>query len=131
MGFNMFSNYFLGAVIIFTGLFSRIFLRRRFQWFKWFGIGLIIIGLAVVGICDMMYLHPADHKNETLVETTSNFEGPLFHDEYYGGSIRGLSQFTSESNKSTSDVLLGDILIVCAQVSPFSLFIYSDRLIIF
>ncbi|XP_059085248.1 solute carrier family 35 member F6-like [Tigriopus californicus] len=116
-----------GAVIIFTGLFSRIFLRRRFQWFKWFGIGLIIIGLAVVGLCDMLYLHPAHHKNETLVETQSNLQSPLFHAEYYGGSIQGLNALVSESNKSSSDVLLGDILIVCAQVIVATQMVYEEK----
>ena len=48
---------FSGAVIIFTGLLSRLVLRRRLQWFKWVGIFFVICGLAVVGVCDLIYTH--------------------------------------------------------------------------
>ncbi len=46
---------YLGAVIIFTGVFSRVFLRRRLGPLRWLGIAFVIVGLATVGICDMIY----------------------------------------------------------------------------
>lgn len=42
-----------GAVIIFTGLLSVAFLRMRLQGFKWLGMGFVMVGLVVVGLCDI------------------------------------------------------------------------------
>jgi len=43
---------------------------------------------------------------------------PVFHEEYFGGSIRGVNPAVvgDAKNKSDSDIIVGDILIVCAQV---------------
>jgi len=42
-----------GAVIIFTGLLSVAFLRMRLQGFKWLGMVLVMLGLVIVGLCDI------------------------------------------------------------------------------
>ena len=54
--------------------------------------------------------------NDTLLSTSEN--ETLFHNEYFGHIMRGVNpEYTEgEHNKTSSDVLLGDILIVCAQV---------------
>ncbi|OQR66308.1 transmembrane protein C2orf18-like [Tropilaelaps mercedesae] len=44
---------FRGAVIVFTGLFSMIFLKRRLFVYKWVGILLVLGGLAILGVADM------------------------------------------------------------------------------
>ena len=44
-----------GAVIIFTGVLSVLFLRRRLEWFRWLGILFIIGGLVTVGTTDIIY----------------------------------------------------------------------------
>ncbi len=119
-------------MIIFTGLFSRAFLRRRLGPLRWLGIGFVIVGLATVGICDMVYgKHGGGGKNVTADAGWFLSDRPLFHEEYLGGSIRGGNpdapesgyvvdgQFrmaSSEANRSSSDIVLGDVLIVCAQV---------------
>ena len=43
-----------GAVIIFTGLNSMIFLRRKLEWFRWFGMFVIVCGLVIVGAADFI-----------------------------------------------------------------------------
>merc|ERR1719474_2137262 len=43
-----------GAVIIFTGILSTIFLRRCLAWFKWAGMVFVIGGLVTVGVSDML-----------------------------------------------------------------------------
>jgi len=67
-----------GSVIVFTGLFSMLFLGRRLNLRQWSGIGLVIVGLALVGVSDF------------LLDTDSSVD--------------------------TSDVILGDALIIIAQV---------------
>lgn len=43
-----------GSVIVFVAIFSMIFLQRRLKLREWMGIGFIIIGLAMVGLSDML-----------------------------------------------------------------------------
>jgi len=43
-----------GAVMLFTAIFSVIFLKAIIQMFRWAGIGVVIVGLAAVGISDML-----------------------------------------------------------------------------
>lgn len=45
---------FRGAVIIFVALLSMIFLRRRLVLREWLGIAIIVVGLAMVGVSDMI-----------------------------------------------------------------------------
>merc|ERR1719510_488700 len=68
-----------GAVIVFTGLLSMLVLRRRLQAYRWIGIVFVIMGLVIVGLCDILYkpsksLHQLqDHSNQTF-----------FSGEFYG-----------------------------------------------
>merc|ERR1719277_1254017 len=57
-----------GAVIIFTGILSTIFLRRRLAWFKWAGMVFVIGGLVTVGVSDMMNQKDCEtpHHNTTI-----------------------------------------------------------------
>jgi len=38
-----------GSVIIFTGILSVLFLKRKLWAFEWLGMGLVTVGLAIVG----------------------------------------------------------------------------------
>jgi len=50
-----------GAVIIFTGILSVIFLKRKLSSFHWTGMLLILTGLALVGVASI--LQPQDDSN--------------------------------------------------------------------
>ncbi|XP_003744054.1 solute carrier family 35 member F6 [Galendromus occidentalis] len=77
-----------GAVIIFTGIFSMVFLKAKLHRFKWLGIVLVLVGLIVVGVSDILH---ADADAKAL-----------------GGNTEG--------QKSSSAVITGDLIIVGAQV---------------
>jgi len=66
-----------GSVVIFTGLFSVFFLKRKLQRFQWFGMFFVLVGLLCVGVASVM-----------------------------GG----------DSDANASNPVLGDILIICAQI---------------
>ncbi|XP_039289212.1 solute carrier family 35 member F6 isoform X2 [Nilaparvata lugens] len=78
-----------GSVIVFTEIFSMIFLQRQFKAFRWAGIFVIIIGLATVGLSD-------------------------------------LSENSSDSS-SSNQVILGDILIIIAQVITATQMVYEEK----
>eukprot|EP00331_Platyophrya_macrostoma_P021501 CAMPEP_0176449004 /NCGR_PEP_ID=MMETSP0127-20121128/26179_1 /TAXON_ID=938130 /ORGANISM="Platyophrya macrostoma, Strain WH" /LENGTH=383 /DNA_ID=CAMNT_0017836179 /DNA_START=90 /DNA_END=1241 /DNA_ORIENTATION=- len=44
-----------GATVVFTGLMSIVFLKRRFQLFEWLGMVLVTSGLACVGLASMLF----------------------------------------------------------------------------
>ena len=67
-----------GSVVLFTGIFSVIFLGRRLYAFHWIGMILVLTGTAIVGIASV--LEPDDNAG------------------------------------SASNPLLGDIIIVFAQI---------------
>lgn len=49
-----------GAVIVFTGLFSIAFLRRKLGVWEWIGIVFVIGGLACVGASDILTMDGTD-----------------------------------------------------------------------
>lgn len=46
--------FVIGSVIIFTAIFSKIFVHRQVSVRHWLGIFTIIIGLGTVGISDLL-----------------------------------------------------------------------------
>ena len=80
---KLFQMYFCaqGSIMIFVGLLSVVFLKKRLEWFRWTGMVVVVCGIAMVGGAD-------------FIKTG---------DEEEGGAV----------NKA----VIGDIIIVCAQVS--------------
>ncbi|CAL4123011.1 unnamed protein product [Meganyctiphanes norvegica] len=68
-----------GSVIIFTGLFSTLFLGRKLKYYQWLGMLFVIAGLVIVGLSDFL-----------------------------GGN--------SKDNVDLKGVIIGDVLIIVAQV---------------
>lgn len=48
-----------GALVLFVGLFSVLFLRRRLHLFQWFALVTVVLGVAIVGVAGAIY---KDHK---------------------------------------------------------------------
>ncbi|MFH4975528.1 hypothetical protein AB6A40_002237 [Gnathostoma spinigerum] len=60
-----------GAVIIFTGLLSKLFLRMTLQLFRWTGMIFVVVGLVIIGVADMIF---------TNVKVDETLEGILIGD---------------------------------------------------
>merc|ERR1719275_492869 len=116
-----------GAVIIFTGILSTIFLRTRLAWFKWFGMVFVIGGLVTVGLSDMLNQKPKCHH-----DTNATIQG--HHSQGYALVLSPVS-FTSSSvcspdnSSSLHNVLLGDILIFGSQIIVASQMVYEEKFI--
>ena len=65
--------------MIFVGLLSVVFLKKKLEWFRWAGMAVIFVGILMVGGADFMK--------------------------------------TGEDGGLDSGAIVGDIIIVCAQVS--------------
>eukprot|EP00794_Sanderia_malayensis_P020372 gene20372-22381_t len=49
-----------GSIIVFTGIFSKIFLKRKMMWSHWCGMSLAMVGLVLVGLSSIL------RKNHTV-----------------------------------------------------------------
>jgi len=79
-----------GSIMIFVGIFSKIFLKKQMEWFRWVGMAVVFAGILMVGGADFM------------VQSES------------GG---------------VSDAVIGDIIVVCAQVIAACQFVYEEKFI--
>jgi len=56
-----------GALVLFVGLFSVIFLRRRLHLFQWFALFSVVLGVAIVGLAGALYKEHQDVPATLLV----------------------------------------------------------------
>lgn len=56
-----------GAVIVFTGIFSIIFLKKKLLAWEWIGIGFVIAGLACVGASDVITMGNTDMNTNSIL----------------------------------------------------------------
>jgi drug/metabolite transporter (DMT)-like permease len=47
-----------GALVLFVGLFSVLFLRRKLHLFQWFALVTVVLGVAIVGLAGALYKDP-------------------------------------------------------------------------
>lgn len=81
-----------GAVIIFTAIFSRMFVHREVSVRHWLGIFTIIIGLATIGASDLLS--------------------------------------TGSDSKSANQIVLGDSLILIAQIITAAQMVYEEKYVV-
>ncbi|CAG2054806.1 unnamed protein product, partial [Timema podura] len=91
-----------GAVIIFVGIFSILFLGRKLVAREWCGIVLVIFGLGLVGLSDFII-----HSHSDQDESNSDI------DKQY----------------NIVEVIFGDVLIVSAQVVAATQFILEEKFV--
>jgi len=114
-----------GAVIIFTGLFSTIFLKRKLGWYRWLGMCLVVCGLVVVGASDMIY-SPGGGGNSTDPNSTLTMGNEIglwsvptsLHRLYMGEDVH-----------PQNEIILGDIMIVCAQVIVATQMVIEEKFV--
>ena len=46
-----------GSILIFVGIMSVIFLKRRLEWFRWLGMVIILCGLVTVGVSGFLQVY--------------------------------------------------------------------------
>lgn len=68
-----------GSVIVFTGLFSVAFLGRKFRYFHWIGMALIIIGLLLTGIADFLVADDSYDINGVITGDLLILMGQIIH----------------------------------------------------
>jgi len=144
-----------GAVIIFTGVNSMIFLRRRLEWFRWFGMVVIMCGLVIVGLADVIapaetecYDLPTNGTTlgttaTTTIATTSVVMNTTSHPvvTYLGDDdwtcdtapVKPLMPVCGDNGSGTiggiPKEVVGDILVIVAQIIVSIQMVYEEKVL--
>ena len=102
-----------GTVIFFTGLDSSLFLKHQMSWKKWGSLFIIFSGLVIVGTADV--LQPAN-SNPTQISASDAPNCPVTL------SFRDVNEFLSNE-------VIGDILVVSAQIFLSAKFVYEEKVL--
>jgi drug/metabolite transporter (DMT)-like permease len=94
-----------GALVLFVGLFSVVFLRRHLFLFQWLSLVGVVLGVAVVGLAGALY---PDQKDDT----SSN-----------GGIVASSSD---EGLSDTLQAIIGVLLIAGAQIFTATQFVLEE-----
>lgn len=54
-----------GALVLFVGLFSVLFLRRKLYLYQWFALVIVVLGVAIVGLSGALFGHVQGHDPES------------------------------------------------------------------
>ena len=89
-----------GSIMVFVGILSRIFLKKRLEWFRLLGMAVIVVGICMVGAADFFDNGGEDGEDEPTLskavigdiivicaQVRSLGRGPLGHSFYIGHQI--------------------------------------------
>ncbi|KAK9248520.1 hypothetical protein V1506DRAFT_529188 [Lipomyces tetrasporus] len=93
-----------GALVLFVGLFSVIFLGRRLQLRQWSALGVVVLGVFIVGLSGVIYAPDAPE------------EGAIPDD-------------TTREPNSFLQVAVGVFIIALAQIFTASQFVYEEHIL--
>ncbi|OUM69076.1 hypothetical protein PIROE2DRAFT_57704 [Piromyces sp. E2] len=94
-----------GAVVIFTGSFSVIFLKRRLSKSQWIALFLVMIGVSIVGMSNIIV--KPHHSAEPIDEEN--------------GILNSLNHVTSKN-------ILGVLMVILAQIFTALQFIIEEKI---
>jgi len=128
-----------GSIMIFVGLLSIPVLKKRLKWFQWLGMAVIFTGIFAIGLVDFFYPGKKSHgggkciadmktSNQTYLNSSSPLCGP------FGSGPCNYTLLTPENDEGsdgfTMDMLVGDLIILCAQVVAACQFVYEEKYVI-
>ena len=70
-------HWSLGAIIIFTSLLCRIFLRKKLPSYKWASTIIVTLGIVVVGLADI-FENPLDKEDTNNHTSVSYNKGSMY-----------------------------------------------------
>jgi drug/metabolite transporter (DMT)-like permease len=100
-----------GALVLFVGLFSVLFLRRKLYLYQWLALVVVVLGVALVGLAGALFGSSQGHDPEDGVDAGMLFvRGPLA---------------TTQTPEGVA-VLIGVLLIAAAQIFTASQFVLEE-----
>ncbi|GIZ39703.1 hypothetical protein CKM354_000307600 [Cercospora kikuchii] len=111
-----------GALVLFVGLFSVVFLKRHLGAWKWASLFIVVLGVAVVGLAGVI-----DHKDGLPelpghADPDNNTDLRLKSYVYIRAAVSSVEQHTA------AESLLGFFLIACAQIFTATQFVLEESI---
>ncbi|KAG9599218.1 hypothetical protein KCU77_g3040, partial [Aureobasidium melanogenum] len=120
-----------GALVLFVGLFSVIFLKRHLNAFKWASLFIVVAGVAVVGLAGAL-----ENKKATVPGTTPGADPPSMDDvrhQMAHSTIHMMrdvakSVVATAQEHSAVQTVIGILLIAGAQIFTASQFVLEESI---
>ncbi|OGE58118.1 hypothetical protein PENARI_c001G11396 [Penicillium arizonense] len=103
-----------GALVLFVGLFSVIFLRRKLYMYQWSALFIVVLGVAVVGLSGALFSGNSGHD----ITQGDGAAGTVSHAMIKARAVAG----TPEAVKA----IIGVLLIAAAQIFTASQFVLEE-----
>lgn len=114
-----------GALVLFVGLFSVVFLKRRLGWYKWFALVIVVLGVAVVGLAGIV---EGDGKVPDLdgkgVAATMGKDVELKH--MISGMVKRAGDIATDS--AVANTVIGILMIAGGQVFTATQFVVEESI---
>ncbi|THW36049.1 hypothetical protein D6D19_07229 [Aureobasidium pullulans] len=120
-----------GALVLFVGLFSVIFLKRHLNAFKWGSLFIVVAGVAVVGLAGAL-----ENKKATVPGTTPGSDPPGMNElrhQMAHSTIHMLRDVAKNvkvaaQEHSAAQTIVGILLIAGAQIFTASQFVLEESI---
>jgi drug/metabolite transporter (DMT)-like permease len=106
-----------GALVLFVGLFSVIFLKRRLYAYHWFSLVVVVTGVAVVGLAGAIQKHPQ-------AKPVNPAGGSKLVEEVGGYLVRRAKDI--KDHPEALQTVLGVLMIAGAQIFTASQFVLEE-----
>ena len=105
-----------GALILFVGLFSVIFLKRKVHLYQWFAMFIVVLGVMLVGLAGAIAKRP-----QALPEPASTLQASIL-------AVRALATEVTATAKSSEALytILGVLMIAAAQIFTATQFVLEE-----
>lgn len=111
-----------GALVLFVGLFSVLFLRHRLGGWKWASLFIVVLGVAVVGLAGA--LENNEHEPDPPRDTRPDDKSDLFRRIV----ILVRDEFSSLEVHTAAETVLGFFLIAAAQIFTATQFVLEESI---
>lgn len=108
-----------GALVLFVGLFSVLFLKRHLGGWKWTSLFVVVLGVAVVGLAGAL-----ENKHELPGNTQPDEKLDLFR----RGTILVRNELSSLEVHTAAETVLGFFLIAAAQIFTATQFVLEESI---
>lgn len=120
-----------GALVLFVGLFSVLFLKRRLGLWKWMSLFVVVLGVAIVGLASALERHDTDDPSADLPGDTRPDEHDLLLPTTATAHKALLvirDAITTLEAHTAAESILGVLLIAGAQIFTATQFVLEESI---
>ncbi|CAG8549939.1 11511_t:CDS:2 [Funneliformis mosseae] len=115
-----------GAVVLFTGCFSVLFLRRHLYAYHWFSLFLVVLGVSIVGMSSILF--PSVKVLGTIENLSVNETEIISSTDPTHSIIITDSNSAYDNNNSSTDAFIGVFFVLFAQIFTASQFVIEEKI---